>query len=72
MENKQISLSVVVPLYNEEENVEKLFFEIKEMCERGMDGIPFDYEIIFVNDGSTDGTDRVCRSLSPLTYITFR
>ena len=72
MENRQISLSVVVPFYNEEKNVENVFREIKEMCERGMDGIPFDYEIIFVNDGSTDGTDRVCRTLSPLTYITFR
>lgn len=72
MENKQISLSVVVPIYNEEKNIEKLFFEIKEICERGIDGVPFDYEIIFVNDGSTDGTDGVCRSLKPLTYIVFR
>lgn len=72
MDNKPISLSVVVPVYNEEKNIEKLFYEIKEMCERGMDGVPFDYEIIFVNDGSTDGTDRVCRSLNPLTYIKFR
>lgn len=72
MENIQISLSVVVPVYNEEKNIEKLFFEIKDVCEQGIDGNPFDYEIIFVNDGSTDGTDSVCRSLAPLTYITFR
>ena len=69
---KQLSLSVVVPVYNEEENIAGLFEEIRAVCETGIDGIPFDYEIIIVNDGSTDGTDRICRSLSPLTYIRFR
>ena len=69
---KQISLSVVVPVYNEEENIAQLFQEIKTVCETGMNGVPFDYEIIIVNDGSTDRTDQVCRSLFPLTYIQFR
>ena len=67
-----ISLSVVVPVYNEEENITRLFQEIKTVCETGINGVPFDYEIIIVNDGSTDKTDRVCRSLYPLTYIQFR
>ena len=69
---KPISLSVIVPAYNEENNVARLFQEIKTVCETGMNGVPFDYEIIIVNDGSTDRTDQVCRSLSPLTYIQFR
>ncbi len=69
---KQISLSVVIPVYNEEGNIGSLFQETREVCETGMDGIPFDYEIIIVNDGSTDGTDRVCKSLRPLTYFRFR
>lgn len=63
-----ISLSVVVPVYNEEGNIEKLYGEIKETCERA----GYDYEIIFVNDGSTDGTDRICRTLAPIKYIQFR
>ena len=71
MENK-IPLSIVVPVYNEEGNIERLFSEIKSVCETGLDGIPFDYEIIIVDDGSTDHTERICRSLHPLTYIRFR
>ncbi len=70
--DKQLSLSVVVPVYNEDGNIARLFQEIKTVCETGMNGIPFDYEIIIVNDGSTDNTDQVCRSLCPVTYIQFR
>ncbi len=47
-------VSVVIPLYNEEENVPILYNKLKEVLERE----PYDYEIIFVNDGSTDGTVR--------------
>ena len=72
MNPEPISISVVVPVYNEESSVESLHREICLACERGLDGTPFDYEIIFVNDGSTDGTDAVCKKLSPLKYICFR
>jgi glycosyltransferase involved in cell wall biosynthesis len=45
-----IELSVVVPVYNEEKNIEMLFNRIKE-------NIPVsDWELIFVNDGSADNT----------------
>lgn len=63
-----ISLSVVVPVFNEEGNIRELHREIKEVCEK--EG--YEYEIIFVNDGSTDRTDEICRSLKPLKYIQFR
>lgn len=63
-----ISLSVVVPIYNEEGNVRKLHQEIKTVCEK--EG--YDYEIIFINDGSFDKTDVICRTLAPLKYIQFR
>jgi glycosyltransferase involved in cell wall biosynthesis len=45
-------LSVVVPVYNEVENLRPLLEEIRSaLAERD-----FDYEVIFVDDGSTDGS----------------
>ena len=70
--SRNISISIVIPVFNEAENIGKLFEETKAVCEAGIDGHPLDYEIIIVDDGSDDGTDRVCHSLSPLTYIRFR
>ncbi len=49
---RKMDYSVVVPLYNEEESVELLYGEIRESIE-SMEG---DHEIIFVDDGSKDGT----------------
>lgn len=63
-----ISISIVVPVYNEEGNVKKLHQEIKEVCIKS----GYDYEIIFVNDGSSDKTDEVCKALVPIKYIRFR
>ena len=62
------SISVVVPVYNEEGNVEELHKEIKEVCEKNN----YQYEIIFVNDGSSDRTDEICRKLHPVKYIRLR
>lgn len=61
-------ISVVVPVFNEEGNIAKLHKEIKDVCEDN----GYEYEIIFINDGSTDRTDEVCRTLTPLKLITMR
>ena len=45
-------LSLVVPCYNEEGNVEKFFSETN----KAFDGRDFEYEFVFVNDGSKDKT----------------
>ena len=39
------SISVVVPVFNEEGNIANLHREIKDVCEKN----EYDYEIIFVN-----------------------
>jgi len=62
------SVSVVVPVYNEEGNVQALHREIVETCEKA----GFDYEIIFVDDGSSDRTVEICKKLSPLKLVCFR
>lgn len=61
-------ISVVVPVYNEEGNVEKLHKEIRKVCDQN----GYQYEIIFINDGSSDRTDEICRTLQPLKYISLR
>lgn len=52
MKEKKIDISVVVPLFNEEESLE----ELRAWISRVMDTNDFSYEIIFVSDGSTDGS----------------
>ena len=60
MENKTIDISVVVPLYNEEESLPELLAWI----ERVMDDNKFVYEVIFVDDGSKDGSWAVVSDLA--------
>lgn len=45
-------ISIVIPLYNEEDNIAELYSSIKEIV-RNLDR---ETEIIFIDDGSTDGT----------------
>lgn len=61
-------ISVICPLYNEEGNVKKLHKEIK----RSLNRIGKSYEIIFINDGSSDLTEAECKELKPLKLINFR
>ncbi len=52
-------LSIVVPVYNEEENVRPLYEKISTVC----DSIGLTYEVIFVDDGSQDNTYEVLSEL---------
>ena len=55
-----MDISVVVPLYNEAESLP----ELEAWIERVMKENGFTYEVIFVNDGSTDDSWKVIRSLA--------
>ncbi len=55
-----MNISVIVPLYNEDESLPELYAWI----DRVMKANNFSYEVIFVNDGSTDRSWDVIRELS--------
>jgi glycosyltransferase involved in cell wall biosynthesis len=43
-------VSVVIPIYNEEENIDQLYNALKSV----MDAEQYDYELLFIDDGSSD------------------
>ena len=48
-------ISIVISVYNEEEALEQFYQEAKPV----FDALSWDYELIFVNDGSTDRSGRI-------------
>lgn len=71
-EGEEIQISVVVPLYNEEESLPELEAWIRRVMEEN----DFTYEIIFVNDGSTDRSwevvERLARENPHVHGVSFR
>lgn len=65
-------ISLVVPCYNEEEAIPYLY---KAICDVNTSQPKYDFEYIFVNDGSTDGTLQVLRDLAKsdncVRYVSF-
>ncbi|MCC6805895.1 MAG: glycosyltransferase family 2 protein [Deltaproteobacteria bacterium] len=58
-ESARSDLSVILPIYNERENLSPLLAEIDE----ALSGAGLNYEIIAVDDGSTDGSTAVLKQL---------
>lgn len=64
-------LSVVIPVHNEEANIQPLVDEVRQ----ALDGA-IEFELIYVNDGSSDGTlerlteaSRVCPQLKVISHV---
>ncbi len=51
-ENKDRMISIIVPAYNESKNLKRLHRELKEQ----LNDLEYEYEIIIINDGSSDKT----------------
>lgn len=52
-----MSLSIIIPAYNEEKRIGKFLKSLTSFCRKNLS----DYEIIVVNDGSTDKTEEVVK-----------
>ncbi len=61
-----VEYSVVIPVYNEEKSIKKIVSEVKAV----MRSIKKSYEIIVVNDGSSDGTKKILSSLKGIKVLT--
>ena len=53
-------LSIVVPVYNEEENIANFYKAVTDV----MSGLTYDYELIFVDDGSSDSSAMILREIA--------
>lgn len=66
-----MKLSLVIPCYNEEKNI-LLFYEA---VKKDFSGVDFEYELVFVNDGSRDGTfkelKKLCNGDLPVKIVNF-
>lgn len=54
------SYSIIIPLYNEQESLDPLWQEIKQV----MTKFGGNWDLIFVNDGSTDGSEKVIKNIA--------
>lgn len=54
-----MDISVVIPLYNEAESIPELYAWIKRVMLENK----FSYEVIFINDGSTDDSWKIIEEL---------
>ena len=63
------SISIIVPCYNEADNIFPLVASIKKVLQ------PYNYEIILINDGSTDATQQlielIAEEMTKVKYISF-
>lgn len=59
-EQKPVELSIVIPIYNEEENIKELYAKLSAI----LPAITENFEIIFVDDGSTDNSFNILKEIN--------
>ena len=57
----QEKISIIIPVYNEKDNLNELYNKLKKIMNEFFAG--FEYEIIFVDDGSKDGSFEILKSI---------
>ncbi len=66
-----MKLSLIIPCYNEEEAIPLFYEEVHRVLEQ----LNCDYELLFINDGSVDGTDKVLKEYAKkdknVKYLSF-
>lgn len=58
-ENEQPEISVLIPLYNEEESLTELHQKLTDVCSK----LKKSYEIVFIDDGSSDNSYQVLENI---------
>ncbi len=64
-------ISIIIPIYNEQDNIDKLYRRLKNVVE----GMSLSHEFVFINDGSRDNSLQLIKTLSSqdhaVKYINF-
>ena len=65
------TLTIIIPLFNEEENIQRLDNELSKFLKISI----VDSQVLFINDGSTDNSEdilrKICESKKKFKLISF-
>ena len=65
--NRPVDISVILPVFNEREHLRAEIDRVRE----GLDASDYTYEIIVVDDGSSDGSTEILREIEGIRLIAF-
>jgi len=61
-----MKFSIIIPVYNEEKTIEKIISKVKKVP------YPGSFELIVINDGSTDNSEKKIKSIQGITFINYK
>jgi glycosyltransferase involved in cell wall biosynthesis len=62
---KKARVSVLVPVFNEEEGIKNVIYEIQEILSTS----ELDYELVVIDDGSSDHSPEILKDMEGITYL---